>query len=321
MADFFNAQFLLTAALCSALIFVNGWTDAPNAVATCIGSKTLRPRTAINMAAIFNLLGVAAAYAINDSVSKNIQNGVELGTKNGLTVLCASVISVVFFASVAALFGIPTSEGHALFAALSGAAAAQGKSVAHSALWGSILLGSVITAVAGFVLGAFFDRLLMILGAKRKNLRIVQIVSAALCAFMHGAQDGQKFTALMLLAFSSFTQVKVGQLPVILFCGLLMAFGTALGGKKIIKRVGSDITVLDERGGVGCDMSAFFCLLLCTLLGMPVSTTHTKTAAVVGVGCSRGVVNLSAFSGIAAAWIVTIPANFFISFFITKICI
>ncbi len=321
MADFFNPQFLLTVALTAALIFVNGWTDAPNAVATCIGSGAMRPRAAINMAAVFNLLGIVVMYLCNDSVSKTIESGINLGTHHRLTALCASIIAVVLFAAVAAFFGIPTSEGHALFAALAGTAAAQGEQTARVGFWGYVVIGAFITAVAGFVLGAFFDRVLLKMRIKNKALRKVQIISAALLAFMHGAQDGQKFTAIMLLSLSlSGTDSEV-RLPLIFLSGALMAVGTAVGGKKIIKRVGSGITPLDERSGVGCDMSAFLCLALCTCFGLPVSTTHTKTAAVVGVGCSRGVLNVRAFSGIALAWVVTLPACFLISFFITKICI
>ena len=319
MDGFFDARFLLTAALCLAVIFVNGWTDAPNSVATAIASGALRWRTAINLSAVFNFLGVAAAYAFNDSLSRNIGGAVDFG-KASLCVLCAAMTSVVAFAVIAWYFGIPTSESHALMAALAGGAAALGRGDNTRSLLGGTFLGIAVTSAMGFLLALLIKRLLK----KVENTALLkngQVASAAALSFIHGAQDGQKFAAILLLslktaaperAYSPFFAVAV--------CALLMSLGTAVGGGRIIKKVGSGIARVDPRGGLACDVSAFIALSLCTLLGIPASTTHTKTTAVLGVGVEEGGVNLRTFGGIAAAWALTFPCCFAISFSIVKIC-
>ncbi len=325
MAGFFAPQLVLTAAVISAVIFVNGWTDAPNAVATCIGSGSMKPRSAINMAAAFNLLGLLVMYGVNDSVARNIGESVNLGEENRLTALCAAMIAIVVFAVGAWFFGVPTSEGHALLSALAGSAAAQGgKAGIVTSFWVSVIAGLLITTLAGFVLG-FFGRILLgrsKLSKRRKLLQRAEIISAALLAFIHGAQDGQKFTAVLLLGLSlAAPERRPARLPAILYCALLMAAGTAVGGMRIIKKVGSGITTVDECGGLCCDAAAFISLLVCTLLGMPVSTTHTKTTAVLGVGVATRNVNFRTYGAMAVTWLLTFPICFAISFFITRLCI
>ena len=325
MTGFFAPHFLLTAAVISAVIFVNGWTDAPNAVATCIGSGAMKPRSAINMAAVFNLLGLLVMYAVNDSVARNIGESVNLGEDNRLTALCSAMIAIVVFAVAAWFFGIPTSEGHALLAALAGSAAAQGNGAGMDVgFWVSVIAGLLITSGAGFALGFLGKRLLgkTRFAEKRRFLRLGEIISAALLAFIHGAQDGQKFTAVLILGLGlAAPESRPPRLPAILYCAALMAAGTAVGGMRIIKKVGSGITTVDECGGLCCDVAAFVSLLVCTLLGMPVSTTHTKTTAVLGVGVANRRVNLRAYGAMAVIWLLTFPVCFAISFFITKLCI
>lgn len=319
MDGFFDARFLLTAALCLAVIFVNGWTDAPNSVATAIASGALRWRRAINMSAVFNLLGVAAAYVFNDSLSKNIGERVDFGGAT-LTVLCAAMTAVVAFAVIAWYFGIPTSESHALMAALAGAAAALGRGENTRSLLFGTFIGIAVTSTMGFMLAIIIKRLLR----KTKNTEVLkkgQVASAAALSFIHGAQDGQKFAAILLLSLKTVAPERAYS-PVwaVVICALLMSLGTAVGGGRIIKKVGGGITRLDLRGGLSCDISTFLALLLCTLLGIPASTTHTKTTAVLGVGVEEGCVNLRTFSGIAAAWALTFPCCFAIGFLIVKIC-
>lgn len=319
MAGFLDARFIITLVLISAVVFVNGGTDAPNAVATAIASGALKARAAINLSAVCNLFGIIVIYLINDSVSQNIINSVSLGEENKLTALCAAMISIVLFAAVAWYFGIPTSEGHALMAALSGAAAAQGQAGVRIGFWGFVALGIVITTAAGFALGFLLYRLLKKSKISDKLLKAGQVLSAALLSFMHGAQDGQKFAAVLILG-GALAGRETGKSFSVLLCGILMAAGTAMGGRRIIEKVGS-ITEIDQKGGLSCDIAAFISMLVCTLFGIPVSTTHSKTTAVLGVGFSKGTVNLRAWGGMAFAWVLTFPVCFLLSFFITKICV
>lgn len=318
MVGFFDGRFLLTSALCCLLIFVNGWTDAPNAVATAIGSGAIEEKKAIRLSAVCNLLGVLLAYAVNDTLSQNIIDSVSLGD-NKIAALCSAMLSVVFFSLFAMFFGIPTSEGHALMAALSGAAAAEGQEI-RLGFWGSVGLGIVLTTAAGFLLGFFFYKIIENKKINPRVLRWGQVLSAALLSLMHGAQDGQKFAAVLLLA-TSLVGREAGKTSAAILCGITMAVGTLLGGKRIIDKVGRKITALDEKSGICCDASSFVSMLLCTAFGIPVSTTHSKTTAVLGVGVSSGCVSLRAWGGIAFAWVLTFPFCFILSFVITKICI
>ena len=144
-------------------------------------------------------------------------------------------------------------------------------------------------------------------------------IGGALLSFMHGAQDGQKFAAVLILG-GALAGRETGKSFSVLLCGILMAAGTAIGGKRIIAKV-SEITEIDQKGGLSCDIAAFISMLVCTLFGIPVSTTHSKTTAVLGVGFSKGTVNLRAWGGMAFAWVLTFPVCFLLSFFITKLCV
>ncbi len=323
MTDFFNVQFLLVAALVSAVIFVNGWTDAPCSVASCIGSGAMSARDAINMAAVFNFLGTLIVFSLNDSVAKNIQKSVDLGTSHPLTALCASMITIVIFAVGAWYFGIPTSESHALLCALAGAAAATGDGRANYKFWVFIVLSTLILTSAGFLLGFLFDRILkrFMLLKNERILKVSQVISAALLSFIHGAQDGQKFASVLLLSICLVGGETRKSVAAVIYSAVLLSLGTAVGGMRIIKKIGTEITDIDGRGGVCCDVSSFVCLLVCTLLGVPVSTTHTKTSAILGVGVSRKNANFRSYGSIAAVWLLTFPVCFIISFVITKICI
>ncbi len=324
MAGFFSPQFLISAVLVSAVIFVNGWTDAPNAVATCVGSGTMPARRAINMAAGFNFLGLSVMMVISDAVAQNIATSFSRG-ENARSVLCAAMIAIVAFAVGAWYFGVPTSESHALVAALSGAAVAEGGMGALSVpLILSTLAGLFITCFMGAALGFCGKKLLYKSGLceKRRLLGRLEVVSAALLSFIHGAQDGQKFSAVMIYAVSlSLPQNNISKSAVTLFCAVLLALGTAVGGGRIIKKVGSGITTVDEGGGVCCDAAAFISILLCTLLGMPVSTTHTKTCAVLGVGAANRKINLKPVYEIFSLWLLTFPVCFIIGYIVTKLSI
>lgn len=319
MAGFFDIRFWLLAVLVGAVIFVNGWTDAPSAIATAVASGAIKLKRAALMAAVFNMLGIATVYLVNDSVSQNIMESVSIKPEYSLAALCAAMISIIAFAVAAWYFGIPTSEGHALMASLSGAAAACGDRF-RLRFWGKVGFGIVATTVLGFFFGFLFYKALYKRKLSRRFLKRAQVLSAALLAFMHGAQDGQKFTAVLLLSLSLSGGATLPRWAAVLFCGVFLSLGTALGGGRIIKRIGS-ITKVDECGGVCCDISAFISLLICTLTGIPVSTTHSKTTAVLGVGVSQGYIRLKSYGGMAFTWIITFPVCFLLAFFITKLCI
>ena len=326
----------ISALLTLSVIFVNGWTDAPNAIATCITTRCLSTRKAIIMSAILNFLGVLIMTHINASVASTISNMVDFGsdTHTALVALSAALFSIVVYSTAASRLGIPTSESHSLIAGLTGAAIAtqNGLQGVNFNEWVKVLYGLVASLVLGFVMGYVICRLIAFLFHKMERRKAntfftyTQIGGAAAMSFMHGAQDGQKFIGVLFLAvaFSNGqTSVEGMLIPVwlMVLCSIVMGVGTSVGGEKIIKSVGMDMVKLEKYQGTSADIAASLCLLLSSLFGIPVSTTHTKTSAIMGVGASKrfSAINFSVVKDMVLTWIFTFPGCGLISFIMAKI--
>ena len=331
-----NPVLLITVLLTLGVIFVNGWTDAPNAIATCITTRCLNARTAILTSAVFNFLGVLIMTHINSSVASTISNMVDFGgnTRESLVALCAALFSIVVYSVTAARFGIPTSESHSLIAGLSGAAIAiqNGVDGINMDEWIKVIYGLVLSLLLGFVCGWAVCKLLTILCAgmnRHKTNRFFQgaeIFGAAAMSFMHGAQDGQKFIGVLFLgvAFSNWQGSVSGMvIPVwlMILCSTVMGVGTSVGGEKIIKSVGMDMVHLEKYQGFAADLSAAVCLLLSSLFGITVSTTHTKTIGIMGVGAVKrlSAINFGVVKDMMLTWVFTFPGCGLISFVMAKL--
>ena len=327
---------ILTSILTLAVILVNGWTDAPNAIATCVSTRAMRPRPAIIMAAIFNFLGVLVMTLINKKVAETIYNMVDFSgnAHEALVALCAAMVAIVTWATAAWKFGIPTSESHALIAGLSGAAIAMhnGFSGINGAEWLKVIYGLVLSTLLGFVLGFIVAKIVALLfrHAERqranKGFRAAQIGGAAAMAFMHGAQDGQKFIGVFLLGMalsSGHAEMGAVEIPIWLMalCAIVMGLGTSIGGLRIIKSVGMDMVKLDVHQGFSADLAAAGCLLLSSVTGIPVSTTHTKTTAIMGVGAARRIksVNWGVVREMVLTWVLTFPGCGLVGFLMAKL--
>lgn len=318
-----NLTFGIIILLVLSVIFVNGWTDAPNAIATVISTRSMSPKRAIFMAAVFNFLGVGVMTFVNAEVATTIGKMVNFGTGHeSLIALCAALVGIVVWAIAAWYFGIPTSESHALIAGLTGAAMAMGGlGSINMSEWVKVFYGLIISSALGFISGFItvkgVVKLFKTSNRKKSNefFKKAQIVGGASMAFLHGAQDGQKFMGVFMLAIF-LAQGKVipdtFNIPVyiMVICSLVMGIGTSVGGYRIIKAVGMDMVKLEKYQGFSADLAASFCLLLATLTGIPISTTHTKTTAIMGVGASKrfSLVNWSVAKDMGIAWILTFPA-------------
>ncbi|MFU0827205.1 MAG: Phosphate transporter [Lachnoclostridium sp.] len=319
-----NPPLLITVVLTLGVILVNGWTDAPNAIATCVSTRSLGPREAIIMAAIFNFLGVFVMTLVNATVAETIYNMVDFGgdSKNSLIALCAALFAIVIWATAAWAFGIPTSESHALIAGISGAAIALqgGISGINGGEWIKVIYGLFLSTLLGFALGFVTTRFIVLIFKnidRRKSrpfFQYAQITGGAFMAFMHGAQDGQKFMGVFMLGIflaNGQSNVNNFQIPVwlMVLCSVIMALGTSIGGYRIIKTVGMGMVKMDTYQGFSADLAGAISLLLSSVFGLPVSTTHTKTTAIMGVGASKRLssVNWSVVQEMAAAWILTFP--------------
>ena len=331
-----NPVMLVTVALTLGVIFVNGWTDAPNAIATCIGTRSMNVRHAIWMSAVFNFLGVLVMTHINSSVASTISNMVDFGgrTDQALVALCAPLFSIVVYSVAASIFGIPTSESHSLIAGLSGAAIAVQGGIGGINFneWVKVLYGLVLSLALGFFVGWVICKGITIIcgrmDRRRTNtfFRNGQIFGAAFMSFMHGAQDGQKFIGVLFLgmAFCNGQNSVEGMvIPVwlMMLCSIVMGVGTSVGGEKIIKSVGMDMVKLEKFQGFSADLAGAFCLLLASVSGTPVSTTHTKTSAIMGVGAVKrlSAINFGVVKDMMLTWIFTFPGCGLISFIMAKI--
>ena len=327
---------LITVVLTLGVIFVNGWTDAPNAIATCISTRCMRVRPAILLSAGFNFLGVLVMTHINSSVASTISNMVDFGgnTQEALIALCAALFSIVVYSVGASYFGIPTSESHSLIAGLTGAAIAihNGLSGVNGAEWVKVLYGLVMSLLLGFGSGWLICKLLTIVCAgldrRRANgfFRYAQIFGAAAMSFMHGAQDGQKFIGVLFLGVAfcnGMSSVSGVVIPVwlMVLCSIVMGLGTSVGGEKIIKSVGMDMVKLEKYQGFSADLSAAACLLISSVFGIPVSTTHTKTSAIMGVGAVKrlSAINFGVVKDMMLTWVFTFPGCGLISFTMAKL--
>jgi PiT family inorganic phosphate transporter len=328
---FSNPALIITVALTLGTVMVNGWTDAPNAIATCISTRSMEPQPAIIMAAIFNFLGVFVMTIVNSRVAETIYNMVDFGgdAHKALIALCAALFAIVVWSTAAWWFGIPTSESHALIAGISGAAIALQKGIGGINFdeWIKVLYGLALSLFLGFFSGWLVVKVTerIFSGFDRRKayglFKYAQIVSAAGMAFMHGAQDGQKFMGVFMLGiFLAQGQASVTEFVIplwlIILCSVVMSLGTSIGGMRIIKSVGMEMVKLETYQGFSADLAGVICLFLASVLGLPVSTTHTKTTAIMGVGAAKRIssVNWGIVKEMVIAWLMTFPGCGLISF-------
>ena len=305
-----------------AVAFVNGWTDAPNAIASCVSTGCLKLRNAVLVAAVADFSGAMIIGYFSSKVTETVMNIADFGDdrRTAVVALCAARCSVVIWAVSAWKFGIPTSESHALLAGLTGAAIAVNGdfSGVNFNEWIKVIKGLLISVFVGFLAGFIISKITVYLFRNTekqkadKFFRMSQIFSAILMAFMHGAQDAQKFSgilSLILIVSGKNNRFSDSLVFPLAMSSLAIAAGTATGGDRIIKKVGTDMVKLRIDQGFSADLSGALCLFVSTLLGLPVSTTHTKTSAVIGVGFADNIksVNLKVAGEMVAAWLFTFP--------------
>ncbi len=306
--------------------FVNGWTDAPNAIATVVSTRSLTPLQAVVMAAVLNLVGVFSGTAVAQTIGKGIidPKAVDLITVGG------AMVGIILWSSVAARWGIPTSESHALVAGLAGAGmATAGPGVLVGEGWKKVLIGLVFSTFLGFLGGLLVITAIYWLfrravpGKVRGTFRWLQVMSSGFMAFSHGSNDGQKFMGAFTLALVLGNVLPEFIIPtwVIFLCAATMAVGTLTGGWRIIKTMGMRITKLEPYQGFAAEMAAATTITIASRLGIPLSTTHTISTAIVGVGAARGAsaVRWGVTVELVSAWILTFPICAIISWLVVKI--
>lgn len=317
--------------LVAGVLFVNGFTDAPNAITGAVCAGALSFRAAAALAALCNTAGLMTAWKFAPRVSNAICELVDFSSADNraaVAALSAALIAVVGFAAAAWLFGIPTSESHALIAALSGAAAALGGTQAvRREPWSVVLAGLAFSSAGGFAAGWLFGR---VLGNRLQRTKSIQIFCAALLALAHGAQDGLKFVGVVLIAdtLAAGRMMRAGEIDLsgatgaVILCGTVMGVGTLCGGRRIVETVGKRMVPLDCASGTASDLAGAVLLILATAAGVPMSTTHTKTCAVLGAGRAAGLpADRRAARDVVLAWGITFPVCFAVGWLITRLCL
>ncbi|EKD34470.1 MAG: hypothetical protein ACD_75C02324G0004 [uncultured bacterium] len=312
--------------------FTNGAHDCANAIATVVSTKVLSPRTAVLMAAVLNLVGALLGSEVAHTLGKGIVN-TEVVTGSEILVL-AALIGAIAWNLLTWYYGLPSSSSHALIGGLIGAAITHAgfASLNGMSILKKIILPMVLSPLAGFFVSylVMIGLLFVFANSDRRSVaqkfKKLQILSAAFMATSHGLNDAQKTMGVITLALLLFHQIDSIVIPfwVTISCASAMALGTALGGWKIIKTMGHRISKLEPTNGFAAETSASLVITAASLIGAPISTTHTITACIFGVGSAKrlSAVRWEMAANLTVAWVTTIPASAAIaaaSFFLLKI--
>jgi PiT family inorganic phosphate transporter len=311
--------------------FANGWTDAPNSIATVVSTRVLRPFQAVAMAGCLNLVGAL----VGTEVAKTIAAGIVDPEFVTLTTIGAAVLAASIWALGAQYFGLPSSESHALVAALLGAGFAAGG--LDALLWSGTqksLIGLVSSPVGGFLMGFLLMVLIYRIFVRVRKSTVTrifgraQIGSAAFMAFSHGLNDAQKTMGVITLAVLLNEAGPGGKVPeefgipvwVIVSAALVIGVGTMIGGWRVIRTIGLRLTKLEPVQGFAAETGAALVITGAAQLGIPVSTTHAIGSSIMGVGATKrfSAVRWGVARQVVAAWVLTWPSCMILGFLLGK---
>ncbi len=302
-----------------ALVFdyINGFHDAANSIATVVSTRVLSPVQAVAMAAFFNF---AAAFFFGTAVAKTVGSGLVIESAANYPVIMAALIGAITWNLITWFFGLPTSSSHALFGGLGGAAVVKaGFGALVYAGWVKTIIFIVVAPMIGLTVGLLLMSAIFWIFRDAaptrvdRSFRRLQLVSAAAYSLMHGANDAQKTMGIITTALVAGGYLATWHVPfwVEAVSYTAIALGTLSGGWRIIKTMGSKITKLQPVGGFAAETGAAVAIYTATAMGVGISTTHTITGAIVGVGATRrlSAVRWGVAGQIVWAWVLTIPAS------------
>ncbi len=293
----------------------NGWHDAANAIATVVSTKVLSPTQAVVMAASMEILGAF----LSTEVAKTIGSGIVDPTVITETVLIASLLSAILWNLITLFLGLPVSSSHALVGGIIGASVAfRGISILNVGGILKIFLSLLISPVFGIVIGYLFMKVILYFfgrlspGTIGKYFGRLQILSSASMAFGHGSNDAQKAMGIITMALVSGGYLHSLEVPkwVVLICAVAMGCGVLFGGWKIIKTLGVKMLKLEPIHGFAAETSSAAIIVAASHFGLPVSTTHVVSTAILGVGATKrlSAVRWGIAGKIVMAWVLTVPA-------------
>lgn len=308
----------IVVALALSFDFINGFHDTANAIATSVSTRALSPRTAILLAATLNFVGALTFTGVAKSIGGKVADPSTL--ENGLVIIIAALLSAIAWNLITWWYGIPSSSSHALIGSMAGAViAAAGFGGINASGFTSIIMALVFSPIIAFVVGFIVMKLVFFIFANfsphrlNKNFRAMQVVTACFQSFTHGTNDAQKAMGVItfaLVAGGLQTDLEV-PLWVKISAATAMGLGTAMGGWKIIKTMGTKIFKIEPANGVSADLSSASVILGATLIGFPVSTTHVVTSGILGVGAAKRFrdVKWGVAGKIIVTWFITIPIS------------
>jgi PiT family inorganic phosphate transporter len=293
----------------------NGWNDSANAIATVVSTKVLSPFSAVLLAAVMNIAGAFYSTAVAKTIGKDIVDPKVITD----AVVMAALASAFLWNWLMTLGGLPVSASHALVGGIIGAAAAHGGwDILNSSGIAKIFTALIISPVLGILIGYLIMKLIlrafgnMAPGPINKYFGRLQIVSSAMMAFGHGSNDAQKVMGIITMALLSRGLITTLDVPVwvIFAAAVAMGCGTFLGGWKVIKTLGVKMLKLQPIHGFAAETSSTFIILGASHFGLPVSTTHVISSAILGVGATQrlSAVRWGIAGKIVMAWVFTLPA-------------
>ena len=312
-----DAMLVIVVLMAVAFDYINGFHDTANAIATSVATRALSPKAAILMAASFNFIGAFAGTA----VAKTIGSGLVQESTTTQAIIVAALLGAIAWNLITWWLSLPSSSSHGLIGGLLGATfvAAGAGAFKVDGIVGKVLVPMITSPLLGFTIAfAFMLALYWIFrNATRKPMarrfRRLQVVSAGFMAFSHGSNDAQKTMGILTLALFSAGVIPDVSVPVwvILVSATALSFGTAVGGWRIMRTMGQRVVQLEPIHGFAAETTAAAVLLGTAQFGMPVSTTHVISSAIMGVGSSSGPrgVRWGVARRILVAWVITIPAS------------
>lgn len=312
---------LIIVLLAFAFDFLNGFHDTANTIATSVSTRALRPLAAIILAGTMNFLGAITFTGVAQTISKGVIDPFTIHDETrGMIIVMAALITAIIWNLVTWLFGIPSSSSHAIIGSLAGAGiSAFGFHALNLSgfieIFEALIFSPIVAITVGFIIMSLFNFFFHNFPLKKTNqrFRTFQIFTAALQAFAHGTNDAQKTMGIITMALVASKYLSVVEIPmwVRVTSGIAMAMGTAFGGWRIIKTIGTKIMKIEPINGAAADLSSAAIIFSFTALHFPVSTTHVITSSILGVGAADRVrgVNWGMAINIVITWIITLPTT------------
>ncbi|MFZ5827647.1 MAG: inorganic phosphate transporter [Bacillota bacterium] len=305
--------------------FTNGWNDAANSIATVVSTRVLSPLQAVILAAVLNVMG--AFYS--DAVAKTIGGGLVDPTQVTQLVILATLVAGITWNTVMTIAGLPISASHALIGGLIGGAVAKGGwAIVNSGGIRTVLLAMLLSPLLGGLLGWLCMKVINFLMRNQAPASVtawfkrLQLISVAFVSFSHGSGDAQKVMGIITLALFAGGYVQDLSVPmwVVVSAALAMGLGTMVGGWGVIKTLGMKMLRLQPVHGFAAETAAATFLLFAARVGIPVSSTHTITGSIVGVGLARrsAAVRWGIANKIVYAWVLTLPGCAFVAWLVYK---